>query len=48
MRSAVLPIVTFGLFAMVVADRVSKALATTVDEAGADTSASAELESRAG
>ena len=43
MRSAVLPIVTFGLFAMVVADRMSKALASTVDEAGVG----AELESTA-
>ncbi len=43
MRSAVLPIVTFGLFAMVVADRVSKALASTVDEARVGT----ELESTA-
>jgi Zn-dependent protease with chaperone function len=33
MRSAVLPLVTFGLFAMVVADRMSKALASTVNEA---------------
>lgn len=35
MRSAVLPIVTFGLFAMVVADRMSKAVAST-DRMGAD------------
>jgi hypothetical protein len=48
MRSVVLPIVTFGLFAMVVADRVSKALASTVAEAGADSSASADLQPRAG
>ena len=33
MRFAVLPVVTFGLFAMVVADRVSHALATTSEEA---------------
>jgi len=45
MRSAVLPILTFGLFAMVVADRVSKALAATVDEAGAGSSVGADLES---
>jgi hypothetical protein len=48
MRSAVLPIVTFGLFAMVVADRMSKALASTVNEAGTDSSASTDLESPAG
>ncbi len=48
MRSAVLPIVTFGLFAMVVADRMSKALASTVDEAGAGSSASSDIESPAG
>ena len=45
MRSAVLPIVTFGLFAMVVADRMSKALASTVDEAAAGSSVGADLES---
>ena len=45
MRSAVLPIVTFGLFAMVVADRMSKALASTVDEARAGSSVGADLES---
>ena len=44
MRSAVLPLVTFGLFAMVVADRMSKALASTVEGEGAD-SVSADLES---
>jgi hypothetical protein len=33
MRAALLPIVTFGLFAMVVADRLSHALATTPDVA---------------
>ena len=33
MRLAVLPVVTFGLFAMVVADRVSHALATASEEA---------------
>ena len=47
MRSAVLPIVTFGLFAMVVADRMSKALASTVDEAAAGSPVSADLESTA-
>ena len=47
MRSAVLPIVTFGLFAMVVADRMSKALASTVDEAGAGSSVGADLEAGA-
>jgi hypothetical protein len=31
MRSAVLPLVTFGLFAMVVADRISHALAASAD-----------------
>lgn len=35
MRLAVLPVVTFGLFAMVVADRVSHALATASREAAA-------------
>jgi hypothetical protein len=45
MRSAVLPILTFGLFAMVVADRVSKALAATADEVGAGSSVGADLES---
>ncbi|HZA99315.1 MAG TPA: hypothetical protein VE399_11085, partial [Gemmatimonadales bacterium] len=45
MRSAVLPIVTFGLFAMVVADRVSKALASTVAEAGAGSSVGADVDS---
>jgi YD repeat-containing protein len=44
MRSTVLPIVTFGLFAMVVADRMSKALASTVDEAGTGSSVSADVE----
>jgi hypothetical protein len=34
MRAALLPMVTFGLFAMVVADRLSHALATTPDVAG--------------
>jgi hypothetical protein len=43
MRSAVLPILTFGLFAMVVADRMSKALASTVEPA--DSSARAGLDS---
>ncbi|HKH82865.1 MAG TPA: hypothetical protein VKA25_04190, partial [Gemmatimonadales bacterium] len=33
MRAALLPIVTFGLFALVVADRLSHALATTLDVA---------------
>ena len=47
MRSAVLPIVTFALFAMVVADRVSKALASTVDEASAGSPVRADLESTA-
>ncbi|HET6779112.1 MAG TPA: matrixin family metalloprotease [Gemmatimonadales bacterium] len=47
MRSAVLPIVTFGLFAMVVADRMSKALASTVDEMGAGHSVTADLDSMA-
>lgn len=47
MRSAVLPIVTFGLFAMVVADRMSKALASTVDEAGAGSSVGADPEAGA-
>jgi Matrixin len=45
MRSAVLPLITFGLFAIVVADRVSKALASTVDVTGADSSVSAGPES---
>ena len=45
MRSAVLPIITFVLFAMVVADRMSKALASTVEDAGPP--ASAALESTA-
>ena len=45
MRSVVLPIVTFGLFAMVVADRMSKALASTVDETAAGSSVGADLES---
>ena len=45
MRSAVLPIVTFGLFAMVVADRMSKALASTVHEAAAGSSVGTDLES---
>ena len=45
MRSAVLPIVTFGLFAMLVADRVSKAVASTVDETGAGSTVSADMES---
>jgi hypothetical protein len=44
MRSAVLPILTFGLFAMVVADRVSKALAATADEVGAGSSVGADLD----
>jgi hypothetical protein len=48
MRSTVLPIVTFGLFAMVVADRMSKALASTVDTVGADSSASVDPEPRSG
>jgi hypothetical protein len=36
MRPAVLPLVTFGLFAMVVADRVSHALATASQEAAVE------------
>ena len=40
MRAAVLPIVTFGLFAMVVADRLSHALATRPDVAVADSTGS--------
>jgi hypothetical protein len=47
MRPVVLPILTFGLFAMVVADRVSKALASPVDQAGADSTVSADQESAA-
>src|SRR6185503_11448099 len=35
MKAAVLPVVTFGLFAMVVADRVSHALAKATSEAAA-------------
>jgi hypothetical protein len=40
MRAALLPIVTFGLFAMVVADRLSHALATTPDVAVAGSTGS--------
>ncbi len=48
MRSTVLPIITFGLFAMVVADRMSKALAATVEDVGGGSSASAGPEASSG
>ena len=41
MKAAVLPVVTFGLFAMVVADRVSHALAKASPEAVAPDSSAA-------